>query len=115
MLVIASAMSLAAGLLATFAWLGVGGRGRGVGLRLRGRGRLGFASEETAFEFADFALEEMHLILEYRFALDGSLMLGSPIVGLLPQENGLHTQPTEQHPCAKDCQRNNFRADRWRK
>src|SRR6202044_2380898 len=97
MIVLASAMPLAAVLLSAWArcafvapcccsWV-VRGLARG--------GSFGFASEETTFPFADFALEMMDLLLQSGFALDGALMLGPPKVGLLTQVDDLETQPTQ--------------------
>ena len=38
----------------------------------------------------------MNLFLQIGFALDGPLMLGSPIVGLQPQFDDLEVQPAQQ-------------------
>jgi len=83
MIVVASAMPLAAWLLSTFAFLAAGTGGGWLGLG--GGGRFGFSSIETAFQFADFALEALNVFFQIGFALDGALMLGSPKMGLLTQ------------------------------
>jgi hypothetical protein len=98
MIVMASAMAVAAGLLAAWAWLAFFawlGRLR-LGLGLGGRSRFGFGSEETSLEFANLAFEEMILFFQFGFALHGALMLRSVIVGLLPQFNNLTPEPTHE-------------------
>ena len=81
MVVVASAMAFAAGLLAALAFrfvvwiIGIG--------RLRGGRGFGFSTEESAFEFAELAFEKLDSIFALGLALDGPLMLGLPVVRLL--------------------------------
>ena len=84
MIVIASAMPLAAWLLPPCAFLDfdVGVFRIGLGLS-RGRG-LRFSSIETPFQFANFPLEAMDFFFAKGFALDSALMLSTPIVRLQP-------------------------------
>src|ERR1700733_4786951 len=102
MIVLASAMAVAARLLSAFAQCAVVDRGVGICHRLGRRGRFGFASEQTAFPFADFALEVLKLFLQSGFALDGALMLGSPIVGLQTKFAELKPQPTQKYQSEKE-------------
>ena len=83
MIVIASAMSLAAWLLAAFPGLAVVVWIIRIDRRLGVGGRLGFTTIETPFQFADLSLQELHLLGQVSFAQDGTQVLGTPIVGLL--------------------------------
>ena len=87
-IVAASSVPLAAWLLSarTFLAVAIIARGRRLGLRLGRGGSFRFSSVETTLQFADFRLEALNLFLQVSFTqggtLDGSLMLGSVIVGL---------------------------------
>jgi len=98
MIVIASAMPIAAALLSTFAWRAIVGRVCGIGIcgRLGRGGSFGSPSVETPFQLADFSSELMNPLLQINFALDGTLMLGPPKVGLLTKFDDLEPQPTQQ-------------------
>ena len=72
------------------------GRSLGIGCWCGGRGGFGFAAEEPLFQSADFALEELDLLLEIIFALAGALMECSPIVGLEAEFNELTAEMAEE-------------------
>ena|SRR6266849_9184325 len=96
MIVVASAMTLATGLLSAPSTLVVGRR-RARGLWLgRGSG-FGFAAEDATFPFADFPLELLNLCRQSSFALDGPLMLRPPIAGLPTQFANETPQQTQGH------------------
>ena len=99
MIVVASAMPLAAWLLSAFAFLGGGIGGGRMGLS--GGGRFGFSSIETAFQFANFALEALKVLFQIGFALDGTLMLGTPKMGLLTQFDELRPAATQEYESEK--------------
>src|SRR5208282_5508116 len=80
--VCSSAMALTAPLLSTRTPWSFSRRGRGIGWRLGRGGGFGFASEQPAFQLADFTLKVLDLLLQLGFTLDGPLMPGPPIVGL---------------------------------
>jgi hypothetical protein len=89
-IVVASTMALAAALLSTRAWFSV--PWRSIGFWIRGGRSFGFSTVQTAFQFADFALETLNLSLQVSFALDGPLMLSTPEVSLRTQFNDLPSQ-----------------------
>jgi hypothetical protein len=98
MIVVTSAMPFAAWLLPALASLGVVG---GVGIGLGRRGGFGFSSIATAFQFADFPLQTLHVFLQIRFTLDGAVMEGPPIVGLQTQLEELEPATAQDREGAK--------------
>jgi hypothetical protein len=92
MIVITSAMPLAAWLLSTRTFLNFDVGIFGIGLGLGGGGGFGFSSIEPAFEFPNYPLEAMNFFFGNGFTLDGTLMLSPPIVRL-------QTQFDELNPC----------------
>jgi hypothetical protein len=98
----ASAMSLATGLLSTATTRGFLGRGVGIGRRLGHGGSFGFAAEEATFQLADFTLQEMVVLLQLGFALDGPSMLCPPKIGLQTQFDELQPQAPQQQSSEKE-------------
>ncbi len=94
MVVMASAMPFAAGLLPTCAWRLVVVAMR-IG-RLGGGGGFGFSSVASAFQLPEFRLQELHLFFPFGLALDGTLMLGLPVVRLQAQFDELSPQMTAE-------------------
>jgi hypothetical protein len=86
MLVIASTMPFAARLLPALAWRLVVGA---IGIGRLGGGGFGFTSVDAAFQLAEFRFSEFDLFFPLVRALDGTLMLGLPIVRLLTEFNEL--------------------------
>ena len=87
MLVMASAMPFAARLLPAFTWrLAVVVMGIG---RLGGGGGFGFSSVKAAFQLPEFTFQELHFFFPLGLALDGTLMLGLPVVRLQTEFNEL--------------------------
>jgi len=92
MIVVATAMPLAAWLLAAFPGLAVVAWIVGIDRRLGVGGRLGFTTIEAPLQFANLSLEELNLLGQVSFPQDGTLVLGTPIVGLLPKFDELKPQ-----------------------
>jgi hypothetical protein len=100
MIVMASAMTVAARLLPSLAWrAGFGGMGiHGLG---RG-GSFGSTPKDTPFQFTNFPLQVLDLFLQICFTLNSPLMLRSPIIGLLTQRDDLEPQATHKYKSEKE-------------
>jgi hypothetical protein len=99
MLVMASAMPFAAWLLPAFAWrLVVAVVIAVVGVVVGRGGGFGFSAVESAFQLPELAFQELYFFFPFGLALDGTLMLGSPVVGLQPQFEELSPQRTAVDP-----------------